>query len=205
MANKQAACSTEGIPADVLVGYERKTTDKLRLDYIALQLDPRTPNTAASRHAQLLAQINNAFPGYIDAEEMAGQLSFFTRRGAGGTAKVRADVASKALGGRQRSFFTEKDVGGTAKVRADVSRKSIAEAEPVEEKAREEPKRKARRPKRSPTKVAREKQPEGAAKAPSAAAKLKKGTARKSLKEKKRRLADRQKTPLITSWNSPQH
>ena len=154
MAKKQAACSTDGIPADVLAIYERKETDASRLKYIDVQLDPRTPNTAASRHAQLLAQINNAFPGYIDAEEMAGQLS----------------------------FFTKKDVDGTAKVRADISRKSIAEAEPVEE-VREEPTKKARRPKRSPTKVAREKQPKSAAKAPSAATKLKRGTTRKSKEE----------------------
>ena len=138
MAKKQAACSTEGIPADVLAVYKRKKTNASRLKYIEVQLDPRTPKTAANRHAQLLVQINNAFPGYIDIEEMVEQTSFFTKKDVGGTAKVRADVSR---GSDPATWLTvEADDKAAAAVVATVEKVS-------------ETKRQARRPKRSSKKV----------------------------------------------------
>ena len=73
------ACSTKDIPTAVLRGYERKKSTKTKLDFINKQLDPTVENTPARKHLALINQINQAYPGYIDQDEITQFLPVTSR------------------------------------------------------------------------------------------------------------------------------
>lgn len=63
------ACSTAGVPSDILAGYKRKKSTATKLKYIETQLDPAIRNTPAFKHMQLVNRINEVYPGYVDQDD----------------------------------------------------------------------------------------------------------------------------------------
>jgi len=135
-------CSTTGIPADIKAIYAGKKSPEAKLEYIKIQLDAGTVNTAAWKHSQLISQINSLYPGYVDTEDEAMlQGNLFT--------STDPDAAAQ---GRQQAEAQAKQETATAPLTA----KPKVKEKPVE-KAPVAPK--TRRPKRSAAPVAKGEQP----------------------------------------------
>jgi len=104
------ACSIAGVPDDVVAVYRTKDTARKKLSYVKKQLDGNTPNTAQWKHDQLVAQINEQFPGYVDMEdERQGDL-FVSEEEADAAAAGKEQAKAKAKAAAQAQKLVREPV-----------------------------------------------------------------------------------------------